>query len=71
MLSQKIFANIYYPKITPMVLSETKLFLGGNMLIFIIIINIFTIPPNLPLSALRFFSLLRLGITSKLVLRSP
>ena len=39
---------------------------------FIIIIrDIFTIPPNLPLSALRFFSLLRLGITSKLVLRSP
>ena len=50
MLSQKIFANIYFPKITPMVLSETKLFLGGNMLIFIIIINIFTFPPNLPLT---------------------
>ena len=32
---------------------------------------IYTIPPNLPLSALRFFSLLRLGIANEFSMLSP
>ena len=32
---------------------------------------IYTIPPNHPLSALRFFSLLRFGKTNKFILLSP